>query len=177
MAGQAHYTLGEADYVAANVAMTARNGLYRWYLWIGAAAGALSVANIGLEILGGRSVGSALLDFLVMLVVSMALLAAYFGRARSIRKQVRRMLAQRSALTDPVACSWSNSGIVFAGSDGTADLKWCTLHRWFADDVAFVFLVSDRLMMILPKRTLSAELAEDLHFTIKQYHKASPTTA
>lgn len=166
MAGNVTFEATEADYVTANLLWTSRASQTRMLGWLVVAGAALAVIGIALDIWLGRTVLAAIKDIVWVLLFLAILIGIRFATPMMIRRQVKKMMAQNHALKEPVKCWWDEQAINFSGSSGTGNLAWGRLHRWLDNDATFVFLQSDRLMFVLPKRTLTKSQADDLYATL-----------
>lgn len=162
MAREATFTATEADYVAANQLMQAQSGQLRLLWWIGIAAVILAAADIAFRMSVGDLLSRAIADASAIIFFSIIILGIRLMMRRQLPRQVRKMMQQNIALSDPVRCWWTDEAICFAGSNGTANLLWARLHRRLRNDVIFVFLQTDRLMYIVSKRALTTDQAIDL---------------
>ncbi|WEJ98920.1 MAG: YcxB family protein [Candidatus Sphingomonas phytovorans] len=163
------FTPSEGDYIAANLAWQARAPHRRWLFWLTLALGVLTTGSILLSLARGLSLMDAVSDSAIMLAALLIFLAHGPVNRLLIPRQVRKMLAQNKALLSPVQCQWSNEAITFSGKSGNSTIDWKDLHRWFSDESSFVFLLSDRLMLLLPTRALSGAQQEDLHMTAVRF--------
>ncbi|OQW45006.1 MAG: hypothetical protein A4S16_02405 [Proteobacteria bacterium SG_bin6] len=174
MAGTVTFTPQEADYLAANRALFASHPLRRWAFWLFIVGAILAVADFTSRmVLSGATALEALNDGAVLILFAALCAVLPWIVTRSFPRQIRTMMRQNRALAGPIECTWDEVGVQFTASNGEIRLKWSDLHRWFSDGHGFVFLQTDRMMNILPRRVLSAAQALDLE-EIARRHGPKP---
>lgn len=162
MADEVKFVASEADYVAANRAWYVASPIRRWLLWATFAIPLFVAGDYILDVLNGLSPLEAFADSAWLLAAAIALIAVNILIPMLTRSNVRRMMAQNKALRSEVRCCWDTRAVQFFGTNGNADLVWSDLHRWLYDENSFVFLPSDKMMLLLPTRVLSRDQIADL---------------
>lgn len=162
MSNEVTFTATDADYVAANRLWHSRSSRQRWLLWLAIAGFMLAAIYISLRLLGGVSFSGATGEAAPMLVFAAIAFGLRMLTPLTLPRQVRRMMDQNPSLREKMQCRWDDQGIFFSGTNGTADLRWNRLHKWLMDDDTFVFLQTDRMMCVVPRRALDEAQAQSL---------------
>jgi hypothetical protein len=85
-----------------------------------------------------------------------------------VPRNVAKMVQQRPAILAETVFTWSDEGIDARSEAGVTLQKWATLHRWFQGRYGFVFLLTDRMMLIVPARALTESGHADLAETVER---------
>jgi hypothetical protein len=80
-------------------------------------------------------------------------------------RQVRRLYGQQKSLQRTWRYAWSDEGLEFTSTHGTAKLPWVDLRRWSIGSRTFLFFASDRVFYFIPFHVLDEWQAEDLRST------------
>ena len=156
------FTPTQADYVAANQLWFRRAPARRWTRWLLIAVAILAPIGLVLQVMSGRSLWDAMTDQAAILVFLAVLIALPLINRVLLPRQVRKMFAQRPSMHDPVTVEWDDERITFTARFGTSIQLWSELYRTLVDDRLIVFLLSDRMILPLPRRVLTAEQIGDL---------------
>lgn len=170
MSGEASFIATIDDWVTGNELWYRHTRGRRILLWLGLASGVLLVAGAARGILvQHRSFAQIVGDMLPVLFFSACVLLIPMTSRWPIRWHMRRQYAQRPSMGRPVQFRWSDERLFAAATDGTTDQPWNELHRQLRDDQSFVFLMTDQLMLLVPRRVLTDEQAADLVATADRY--------
>lgn len=162
MIRSATFTPTIEDYVAANRLWLAFYLKRRSMQWVAAAMAALVVATIGMGIATGQTVREFIDD-----VWPIALLIGGFWALQAsafllMPWRVRKMARQQRTLLSETSFSWSEVGIDAASEAGTSRSRWADLHRSICGSRTLVFLLNERLMLLVPLRVLDDTQRADL---------------
>jgi len=86
-----------------------------------------------------------------------------------IPDQVRRMAAQQPSLLSETTWRWDDATLVAESKAGSSRIEWASLYGWLASDSAIAVRPQERIVLILPRRVLSAEQATDLIAAMERF--------
>lgn len=170
MSGEVAFTATKQDWVAANRLWYRHTKPRRILKWLGPAAFVVAFTLIVLDLLVWRkaaidTVADAVpLMFFAILVTGLPPLTMWL-----IPRQVARQFAQRPAMRDEAHYAWTDEHLVGATRTGTTVQPWRELHRQLRDDRSFVFLMTDQMLLLVPRRALTVEQASDLADTADRH--------
>lgn len=170
MSGEVKFTATIDDWVIANVLWYRHTKGRRILMWLGVAAALLfaSVTSYNIFIMR-RCFPCAVGSMLPVLIFAVLVLVILASSRYTIRWHMRRQFAQRPSMAEPVQFRWSADAIHATARTGTTDQPWTELHRQLRDAHSFVFLLTDQMMLLIPRRVLTAEQAIDLAETADRY--------
>jgi hypothetical protein len=172
MEREASFTPTEADYVAANRAWLLSKLSSRKVRWT-----CIVLAACLLAVTAGGFINGDWAPLAYVGGLSALLAGTHLINWLLVPRSVRRMLDQRSSLLTPNRFAW-NAELLEATSDaGLSRVRWDELHRWFEGAPGFVFLLSDRMMLILPARALTEAQSHDLRTTLLAHGRQSANGA
>lgn len=169
MSGEVTFTPTQRDYIEANRLWARSSRQRRPLFWVAVVVLALAVINIVFDLTAGIPLGRAVNDVLIELIAGVVLLLAPLLTSMFLGRSVASMFAQRLSMADAVHARWDDEGLILSASSGLTNQPWSTLHRWVADARSIVFLPTDRMMLLIPMRSLSAEQAADLRDTAERH--------
>jgi hypothetical protein len=165
MAGSITFVPTERDYIAANRAWMLNSIRRRWMRWLGGLYLLLLLGGAAAVALGAMPVH----QLMPILIFGAALLAIQLLNWVLMPRSVRRMMRQRGNLNVETSFEWSDQGFEAASEAGTSRQRWDVLHRWFETRDAIVFLLSERMLLIVPATALTATEHSDLIATARRY--------
>lgn len=169
MSGEVIFTPTQADYVAANRLWYRSGPQRRWLQWLAIAVWVLALSDIIAKLAFGAPLLAAVADASTVLVVAIVFSGLGLLTQAQIPRQVRKMFKQRPSLGDSIECRWTDSDLAFSGRTGNSNQRWSEIYRWVADTDVFAFLLSERLMLIVPARALTEEQRADLDATARRF--------
>ena len=108
-------------------------------------------------------------DSLPILFFAMVVLGLPWLTTTLIPRQVRKQFAQRPGMADEARYQWTDDVLEGVTRTGTTVQHWSELHRQLRDETAFVFLMTDNMLLLIPRRALTAEQDRDLAATADRF--------
>lgn len=151
MAGTVTFDPTQADWVAANRLWLAHSRWRRWFRWVIVAVVALILVDLLLQLaIAPGDVKAAVLDAAVPIVVLIGITLAYWLTPLTIARGVRMQFTQRRTMGERTTVDWNDERLTMANESGSTTLRWPDLYRWMEDETAFAFLLTDRLILMVP---------------------------
>jgi hypothetical protein len=165
MAGSVTFVPTERDYIAANRAWMLNSIKRRWMRWLGGLYLLLLLAGLVAVALAAIPAH----ELMPILIFGAVLLAIQLLNWVLIPRSVRRMMRQRGNLEVETRFEWTDRGFEAASVAGTSCQPWDLLYQWFETRDAVIFLLSDRMLVIVPAPALTATEHGDLIATARRY--------
>lgn len=121
-----------------------------------------SLASIAFHLASGKALGASVADNLVGVVAPLAVLGIMVWNWYRVPARVARMGEQQPSLFSETTWRWDDTRLVAESAAGSSRIEWATLHGWLASDTLIVVRPQERIVLILPRRVLSAEQDADL---------------
>ena len=169
MPGRAVFTPTQADYVKANRLVLRTSRLHRWVTWLGFAMLAVAGATITLDRWRGWGIGTAINDAVGAIAAGVTALALPLVWRWQVPRSVAKQFTQRPEMGAPTELTWDEDHVSFKADTGSSLQRWATLHRQLVDGSSFILLLTDRLMLLVPRRALSTDAWHDLVTTAERY--------
>lgn len=165
MAGDVRFTPTERDWIAANRAWMLLSLRRPTMIWCASIFGVAFLVSAAATV----AMRQDPMPLAWMALVALLYLGLQLLNWALIPRSVRRMMRQRHNIATETRFEWTAEGIEATSEAGVTRQKWPHLHRWFEGSHGFVFLLSDRLMLVLPASALTAQQRSDLSQTARRH--------
>lgn len=122
----------------------------------------LALFEIVADLAVGRTLSFSLTSNGPILVALLVVPGVLYWNWRHIPGQVRRMAEQQPSLFSETTWRWDDSMLVAESAAGTSRIEWASLYGWLVNDRSIVIRPQERIVLILPRRVLTAEQDADL---------------
>jgi hypothetical protein len=128
-----------------------------------------TLASIAYDVAGGVPLSASLPDQAVPLICPLVILGVMFWNWHGIPGKVRRMAEQQPSLLSETEWRWNDEELIAQSAAGTSRIEWGSLYRWLSNEETIALMPQERMLLMLPRRALSAEQATDLISTLERF--------